>query len=89
MLQELSATELADWRAYAEVEPFGEIFAHRATAIVAASLWNTLTTRKPGAPPIEPADLVPWLQAPDTGPGELITDDDAIVAAFDRLTSRR
>lgn len=79
MLAELTSAQLADWRAYAEVEPFGDVWTQRAIGVFAARVLN-LFVKRPS--PFTSEDVLPWLA--DHSVDVITLDADGQVAAFDR-----
>lgn len=57
LLARTGSRELAEWRAYYALEPFGENRADLRAGIVAATTANLF--RKNGAPPYKPQDFMP------------------------------
>jgi hypothetical protein len=85
MLADLTSAQLADWRAFAEVERFGDIWTQRSIGIFAARVMNALYTKR--SEPFTEEDILPWLK--DQSEPDLIDlDPDSQVAVFDRMFRR-
>jgi hypothetical protein len=57
MLATMDARELAEWRAYEKLEPFGEARADLRMGISTAATLNV--NRRRGSQPIKPRDVMP------------------------------
>jgi len=62
MLEQLSARELTEWQAYAELEPFGFWRDHYHFGFLCALLANI--NRRKGSPPAAPGDFMPFYEKP-------------------------
>lgn len=87
--RQLSLEQMQGWRAFYEVERFGNHFDHKALGILAAVVLNTLTKREGGGT-WSPEDLIPWLEQREIVDGLISFDDpDQMVQAFDKSLTRR
>jgi hypothetical protein len=86
---QLSIEQLQGWRAFFEVERFGEHFTHKALGIVASVVLNCLVKKKDGGT-FSPEEIIPWLEQREIVDG-LITFDDPtqMLDAFDRTFKGR
>jgi hypothetical protein len=64
MLAEMTAAQLAEWEAFAALEPFGPLREDLRAAKVAAAVYNTAFGRTKETPTVDPADVFESL-APD------------------------
>jgi hypothetical protein len=58
MLSEVTASELTEWQAYSEVEPWGPVVDDLRAGMGAAATLNMNRSRD--ADPIGPLELFPW-----------------------------
>jgi len=58
-LQRISSHELAEWQAYAQVEPFGDERADLRAAIIACTIANAHRDPEQHPEPFTPADFMP------------------------------
>lgn len=61
----MPAAELAEWMAFAELEPFGETRADLRSGIVAATVANSVRDPEQRRQPFGPADFVPGPFGPE------------------------
>jgi hypothetical protein len=78
-LLSISARELAEWRAYYELEPWDEMRGDLRNAMLMALLANI--NRKKGAQPFRPSDFMPDFERASAGPKEAMSDEQ-MEAAF-------
>lgn len=60
LLAEISSAELAEWRAYALLEPFGEAVADQRHGIALSALANLHRDPRSRREPYRPEDFIPW-----------------------------
>jgi hypothetical protein len=60
LLREVSSQELCEWRAYAELEPFGERLADERHGIALCALANLHRDPQRRREPYLPEDFIPW-----------------------------
>jgi hypothetical protein len=83
MLAGLSARQMAEWQAYARIEPFGELRADARAGIIASTVQNLLRGKKSKA--LKPVDIMPYLkEAQERGRPKLSVADE-IREAFGRF----
>lgn len=80
LLARLSARELAEWRAFDRLEPFGDRRADVRLGIMAALFANA--HRAAGAKPFTPRDFLPVFDAEEAEAERRQTVADQILAAF-------
>lgn len=56
----MSASELAQWAEYAEVEPWGSHFDDLRAGSVVSALYNVNRDPKKRSEPFDPLDFCPW-----------------------------
>lgn len=59
LLESTDSRELAEWQAYAAIEPFGDIRADIRAGIIAAVVVNSNPYRKRGSRAAKPSDFIP------------------------------
>jgi hypothetical protein len=62
LLSEVSSQELCEWRAYAELEPFGERLADERHGIALSAMANLHRDPQRRREPYLPEDFIPWHQ---------------------------
>ncbi|HJZ57308.1 MAG TPA: hypothetical protein VKE74_20230 [Gemmataceae bacterium] len=70
MLSELTASQIAEWEAFSELEPFGSLRDDLRAGMVGAVITNNIPFRGRGARAVRPADLFPSLRPSPTGRGQ-------------------
>lgn len=60
LLAELSSQELTEWRAYYELEPFGDSVADQRHGIAVAAAANAQRDPRRRPEPYVPEDFIPW-----------------------------
>ena len=82
MLESISGRQLAEWMAYARLEPFGEERADLRMAILAALIANVNRDPKKKSSPYEVSDFMPKFEKPES-----ISKEDAIMAIDVMMTA--
>jgi len=59
LLAQIPASELTEWQAYYNIEPFGEVRADSRAAIIASTVANTARDTKRKPKPFTPAEFMP------------------------------
>ncbi len=70
--REIDSAEFAEWMAYYQIEPFGEMVADIRHGLACALLANVNRDRKAQPTPYTPEDFIPWAQQDEA----LILHDD-------------
>jgi hypothetical protein len=83
-----SSREIAEWMAFASLEPFGEERADLRAGIIASVLANIHRDRKRRPEPFSPTDFMPFVELPKTAPPGSSLDRE-IKAAFRQFEKRR
>ncbi len=60
LLNEITSFELNEWRAYYELEPFGELVADQRHGIAQSVATNLQRDTKRQPKPYTPEDFIPW-----------------------------
>lgn len=63
MLSRIDSAELTEWRAYAMLEPFGEIIADQRHGILTSTLANVNRDPKKTPEAYQPKDFIPWFRS--------------------------
>lgn len=88
MRERLSLEQLQGWRAFYEMERFGDHHHHKAIGILGAVVLNAFIKRKSGGS-FTPEEIIPWLEQREIVDGLITLDPDDQVRAFDRTFTRR
>ena len=62
-MEEVSSAEFAYWKAFYDLEPFGDRVADLRAGIGAATFANS--QRSKDTEPFKPIDFIPWMKQPD------------------------
>ena len=63
LLREISSSELCEWRAYYQLEPFGELIADQRHGIATSVLANVNRDITRAPEPYKPTDFIYWHEA--------------------------
>lgn len=91
LLAEISSQELAEWRAYALLEPFGEQLADQRHGIALAALANLHRDPQRRREPYRPEDFIPWHpshRVANEADGTLLADPEAQARLIKQLFQR-
>lgn len=82
LLASLSARQLAEWLAFAELEPFGPRREDQRAGVIAAAVANSRFGRKAGDTGKVPADFFPVLREDQAKPRQSWQSIQALLLAF-------
>lgn len=68
LLDSMSGRELAEWMAFYQVEPFGDVRGDLQAGIVASTLANVYRDRKKKPKPYNPEEFMPKFERPKRAP---------------------
>ncbi|MCB0073270.1 MAG: DUF4035 domain-containing protein [Caldilineaceae bacterium] len=68
LLDSMSGRELAEWMAFYQVEPFGDVRGDLQAGIVASTLANVYRDRKKKPKPYKPEEFMPKFERPKRAP---------------------
>jgi hypothetical protein len=79
-VEEFESREIQEWRAFANIEPFGEERADARSGMEMALTANIHRDRKLRADPFQAWDFMPFLERPEEPPRLALLDDAARAA---------
>ena len=82
-VEEFSSRDVAEWMAYASIEPFGEERADLRAGIIASVIANVNRDPKKRATPFTPQDFMPFVER-ESAPDDMSRKLRATFAQFER-----